>query len=168
MSDTPAHSTRKDRTILWVWKRLPFGGRTKMLIAWLANLRYAVGVAAVVRNDAGDVLLLRHTYRRAGYEWGLPGGWAKGRESMERALAREILEETGFTIAIDQIAAVHSGYALPRMTVIYLAHIESGLFRSSDEVSDYRFCAPDDLGPILLAEQMAVRQALKLAPVAER
>lgn len=168
MSYTPDHSTRRDRTILWVWKHLPFGGPTKLLLAWLANLRYAVGVAAVVRNDAGEVLLLRHTYRRAGYEWGLPGGWAKGRERMERALAREILEETGFTIAIEQLVAVHSGYALPRMTVIFLAHIESGVFRSSDEVSEYRFSAPDDLGGILLAEQMAVRQALKLAPVAER
>ncbi|MDB5057903.1 MAG: hydrolase [Chloroflexi bacterium] len=139
-----------------------------MVLAWLANLRYAVGVAAVVRNDAGQVLLLRHTYRRAGFEWGLPGGWAKGRESMERALAREILEETGFTIAIEQLVAVHSGYALPRMTVIFLAHIESGEFRSSDEVSAYRFSAPDNLGHILLAEQMAVRQALELAVVRER
>jgi ADP-ribose pyrophosphatase YjhB (NUDIX family) len=146
--------------MLWVWKHLPLSGRAKALVAVLANVRYAVGVAAVVRNNAGEVLLLRHTYRRAGHEWGLPGGWVKGRESMERALTREIQEETGFTIAIDRLVAIHSGYSLPRMTVIYLAHIEQGEFRSSDEVSAYRFSASVDLGAILPGERMAVRQAL--------
>ena len=162
MSLPRTHSSRRGRLILWLWKRLPFKSRTKLLIAWFFNLRYAVGVAAVIPNEAGEVLVLKHTYRRADYEWGLPGGWAKGRESMERAIAREIREETGFAIAIDRLVAVHSGFALPRMTVIFLAHIVGGTFRPSDEVSDYRFAPPNALGQILPAERMAVRQALRV------
>jgi 8-oxo-dGTP diphosphatase len=155
------HSTRKDRLILWLWNHLPLG-RSRPLIAWAVNLRYAVGVAAVVTNAAGEVLILKHTYRRAGREWGLPGGWATGRESMERALAREVLEETGFIVAIDRLVAVQSGYPLPRLTLIFRARIVAGSFRPSDEVSEYRFCPPGALTEILPAEQLAVRQALAL------
>lgn len=154
------HSTRRDRLILWIWRRLPFGGRTLLLIAWAGHVRFAVGVAAVIPNAAGEVLVLKHTYRRASHEWGLPGGWVKSRESMERALTREVQEETGFIVAIERLVAVHSGYPLPRMTIIYLARIIDGSFRPSDEVSGYRFSPPSALTDILPAERMAVRQAL--------
>lgn len=154
------HSTRRNRAILWVWTHLPFGGRTRLLIAWLANVRYAVGVAAVITNGAGEVLVLRHTYRRAGHEWGLPGGWVNGRERMEAAVARELREETGFEIVVERLVAVYSGYALPRMTIVFRARIVEGTFRPCDEVSGYAFRRPDDLGAILPAERQAVRQAL--------
>jgi NADH pyrophosphatase NudC (nudix superfamily) len=81
---------------------------------------------------------------------------------MERAIVREVQEETGFTLAIERLVAVHSGYPLPRMTVIFLGRIVDGSFRPSDEVSEYRFCAPGDLTSILPAEQHAVRQALQI------
>lgn len=132
----------------------------KSVVAWLANLRYAVGVSAVIFDARGRVLLLKHTYRRANYEWGLPGGWAKGRESVERALTREMLEETGFAITIDRLVAVHSGYAVPRITILFLAHVTGGTFCASDEVSAFEYCDPDALLRILPAERMAVRQAM--------
>jgi len=158
----PPFSTRRTRLILWVWKHLPVRGRTRLVIAWAANVRYAVGVTAVIVNEAGEVLVLRHTYRRAGHEWGLPGGWVKGRESMERALKREMWEETGFRIAIERLVAVHSGFALPRMVLIYKARISSGEFRASDEVSGYRFSPLEELGDILPGERQAVQQALDM------
>jgi 8-oxo-dGTP diphosphatase len=155
-------SSRTNRLILWLWPRLPFGGGMKLFIAWLFHVRHAVGVAAVITDEAGDVLMLRHTYRGEGRQWGLPGGWVKGRESMEHAIAREIEEETGWCIDAPRLVAVHSGYPLTRMTIIFHARIRDGEFRPSDEVADYRFVPPDKLGPVLPAEAMAVRQALDL------
>jgi 8-oxo-dGTP diphosphatase len=155
-------SSRTNRLILWLWPRLPFGGGVKLFIVWLFHVRHAVGVTAVITDDSGNVLLLCHTYRGEGRQWGLPGGWVKGRESMEHAIAREIQEETGWTIGSLRLVAVHSGYPLPRMTIVYHARIVSGEFRPSDEVADYRFVSPDDLGRVLPAEAMAVRQALDL------
>ena len=156
------HASRADRLILWLWVRLPFGGGTMLFIAWLFHVRHAVGVAAVITDEAGDVLLLRHTYRRTGRQWGLPGGWVKGRESMEHAIAREVKEETGWRIGAPRLVSVYSGYALPRMTIVFRARIVGGGFRPSDEVAEYRFVPPDDLGRVLPAEAMAVRQALEL------
>ncbi len=162
MVSPTAHSSRTDRLILWLWPRLPFGGGVKLFIVWLFHVRHAVGVAAVITDEAGDVLMLRHTYRGEGRQWGLPGGWVKGRESMEHAIARELEEETGWRMSAPRLVAVHSGYPLPRMTIIFHARIISGEFRPSNEVADYRFVPPDDLGRILPAEAMAVRQALDL------
>jgi len=47
-----SHSSRRDRLILWLWKRLPFKRGTKLIIAWFFNIRYAVEVA-VITNEAG-------------------------------------------------------------------------------------------------------------------
>lgn len=154
--------TPRERAILWTWKHLPVGGRTRLLIAWLCNIRYAVGVSAVIPNDRGEVLLLRHTYRRAGYDWGLPGGWVRGREHLERAIARELGEETGFAIAIERVVTIHSGFALPRLTIVYLARVTGGAFRPSAEVSEYRFVAPEAMDGILPVERQAIALALDL------
>jgi 8-oxo-dGTP diphosphatase len=145
-----------------VWKRLPLGSQGFYVLAWLINIRYAVSTAAVIFNERREVLLLHHTYRQAGFAWGLPGGYVKGRESLEEALVRELGEETGWVVAIDQLVDVYSGYSLPRVTAIYLAHIAGGEFRPSDEVSDYRFSPTTDLQHLLRDERKAVQQALQL------
>ena len=153
--------TPRERLIIWLWRHMPLRAPARLAIAWACNLRYAVGVAAVITNERGEVLLLEHTYMRGRCTWGLPGGWATGRESLERAIVRELREETGFVLAVDRLVAVHSGYGLPRMTVVYRAHIVSGVFRPSAEVSGHTFCPPDRLKPILPGERQAIREALR-------
>lgn len=157
----PRPGTARERLIVWLWRRLPLSRRAREVIAWVANVRYGVGVAAVITNEAGEVLLVRHNYLRGTCEWGLPGGWAKGREQLERALARELREETGLQAAVTRLVAVHSGYAVPRVVVIYRARLTGGAFRPSAEVTDYGFFPPDRLDHILPGEQMAVREALQ-------
>jgi 8-oxo-dGTP diphosphatase len=159
---TPPTETPRQRLLLWIWKHLPFGGTARLFLTWCLNLRYAVGVAVVITNEHGEVLLLRHTYRRGIYDWGLPGGWVKGHERMERAIVRELHEETAWILALDHLVAVYSGYALPRLIVLFKGHLAGGTFRPSAEVSEYAFCPPDQLDRILPWERLAVQQALGL------
>lgn len=55
-----------------------------------------VSVAGLVRNSRGQILLVNSPRRR----WEYPGGMAEPGESLQDALHREILEESGVTVRV--------------------------------------------------------------------
>jgi ADP-ribose pyrophosphatase YjhB (NUDIX family) len=60
------------------------------------NPKKEVSVMAWIENDQGSLLLVRQaTGLRL---WALPGGKVRRNESLERALKREVREETGLTV----------------------------------------------------------------------
>ena len=59
---------------------------------WFVTRPHSHGVQAVVRDAAGDVVLVRLSYRRG---WHLPGGGVKRGETPEAAMLRELREEIG-------------------------------------------------------------------------
>lgn len=67
--------------------------------AALAGRRLVVG--AVICDDAGRIYVQRRSLSRALFPgcWDLVGGHAEAGESVEEALAREVLEETGWRLA---------------------------------------------------------------------
>lgn len=113
----------------------------------------------MIFNEAGEVLLFHHTYRRD-YEWGLPGGWMKRGEVPEEALARELLEETGFQIEVIRVLGVDADKVYARMDLVFEARLTGGEFRASEEVSEVGFFAMDAL-PKLLPRQVAFIQKLQ-------
>lgn len=89
-----------------------------------------VGVAAIVRR--GDQVLLERRAVQAGYGlWALPGGMIEAEESLEDALAREVLEETGIAVAVGRLLGARGG----RFTTIifYEACPSGGELTRSDE-----------------------------------
>ena len=62
------------------------------------------GCAIVVRNSAGEVLLVRHSYRKRD-EWHVPTGGVRSGEEPELAARRELLEEV--SVIPDALVAVH-------------------------------------------------------------
>lgn len=59
---------------------------------WRVTRPITLGVLAIVINDSGEVLLVRHSYRRG---WFLPGGGVGRGESIGEAIERELREEVG-------------------------------------------------------------------------
>lgn len=78
-----------------IWKQLTPAARLKITRA--TQRKFTVSVAAVVRNERGEVLLLDHVLRPYS-NWGIPGGFINVDEQPEKAVRRELREETGLEI----------------------------------------------------------------------
>jgi 8-oxo-dGTP diphosphatase len=66
-----------------------------------------VGVAAVVRNDAGRVLLIQRAEGQFGAGlWCLPCGYVEWGEDVREAATRETLEEAGVTVELGDVVQV--------------------------------------------------------------
>ena len=67
--------------------------------------RPIVGVAAVVIED-DRVALVRRGRPPAYGEWSLPGGAVEPGESLEEAVVREVAEEIGLKVEVEEVVAV--------------------------------------------------------------
>ena len=126
------------------------------------------GVTAVVRNDAGEVLLVRRT--DFGH-WALVSGILEPGEQPAPGLAREIEEETGVVAEVEALTAV---WTLPEVTypngdraqyldLCFTARHVSGEARVNDDESlDVAWFPVDDL-PADLVEGSRVRLERALA-----
>ncbi len=65
-----------------------------------------IGVAAVVFNDNNAVLLICRNKRPACGQWSIPGGRLEPGESIISACRREVKEETGLDVNVQNILAV--------------------------------------------------------------
>lgn len=65
-----------------------------------------VGCGAVIQRADGAVLLVQRGRPPEQGHWGLPGGKVDWMETLEHAVAREVLEETGLQLAVDRLLCV--------------------------------------------------------------
>lgn len=133
---------------------------------WLINQKFLLGVAGVVVDERGFVLLLRHTYRPR-YPWGLPSGWVKRREQPHEALLREIHEETRLKAEICRIVDLQIRPAFPVLEVVYLCRPGplQELLLLDPEVDEALFFRPGDFPAGLLPQQRPViERALRDLP----
>ena len=102
------------------------------------------GCNVVVTNPAGEVLLIRHTYRDFA-KWMLPGGGVRRRERPEEAGAREVLEETACRLAETALVRVeHSRDTGARMRIYVLTGTTTDApVADLREISEARFFSLD-------------------------
>lgn len=75
---------------------------------WRLTRSQTLGVQAVVINQGGEILLIRHTYVRG---WHLPGGGVERHEALPDALRRELAEEAGIQTRGDpQLHGIFSNF----------------------------------------------------------
>lgn len=145
--------------LLRVWRRLP--GPLKLVYLYLRYMRHAVGVAALIRDEHGRVLIVHRTYSIE-EPWALPGGWLEGRESIEQTLVRELFEETGLHVRVGRVLAVDRARFV--MVVLVAAELADGSsldgFRPSAEVNDVAWIEPNDVRYLSPFNLRLLRRAL--------
>ena len=105
-----------------VWRLLP--ARLRRWSMRATHTRFTVTAGAVIFNDAGQVLLLKHRFR-VGSGWGLPGGFLEPGEQPLDALKRELREEIGMEVESAKIFVARS-FGKPRQVeVLYLCRANS-------------------------------------------
>lgn len=146
------------RFLLVVWRYLPLWAR-RFAIRVLYP-RFPIGAVALIRDDAGRVLLVRQTYHRAGIRWGVPGGWLDHGETPRQAAVREAFEETGLRVTTGRILAVDGGPYGEISLVFECRVIGDAGFRPSDETDQIGYFPPDQLPPMIADTRRILEQAL--------
>jgi 8-oxo-dGTP diphosphatase len=147
------------RWLLRIWRNLP--GPLKFLYLRFRYGRFAIGVAALIRDERGRVLVVHRTYSRE-EPWALPGGWLEGGESVEHTLERELFEETSLRVRVGDVLAIDRA----NFSLVLLLHADlvdgtslAG-FRRSVEVNDVAWMEPAELVRLSAFNARLLRRAL--------
>lgn len=105
----------------------------------------SIGVRAMVIDEAGRLLLVRHTYRDG---WYFPGGGIKRRETLIDAVKRELMEEVGVTLLVEPtLIGAYSNFAEYRSDHIAFYKADRYSIKPSPniEIAEHRFFDPRQL-----------------------
>ena len=100
-----------------VWRRFP--GKLKRWAMTVSHPRFSVTAGAIITDDRGRVLLLKHRFR-PGSGWGIPGGYIDKGEQAEDALRRELREEAGLEVNDLKVVAVRTFKRPQQVEIVFL------------------------------------------------
>ena len=102
-----------------------------------------VAVGTIIRDDAGDLVLVRRAIEPGYGKWVFPGGFVDRGEEVQVAAIREAREETGLEIRIDRLINVYSYAGRVPVIIVYAATMTGGCLGCDEESLEARFFAPD-------------------------
>jgi 8-oxo-dGTP diphosphatase len=92
--------------------------------------KHIVSVSGYITNDVGEVLLVRNLHRSDTME--MPGGQVEEGETLEEAIHREILEETGVKVQLFGITGIYQNITSGVICVVFRGHYQSGEIRTAE------------------------------------
>lgn len=113
--------------------------------------QFLVGVTGIVFNDKKEIMLFKHSYRN--HAWSLPGGYLKRGEHPKEGLEREIQEESGLVVSVDELLTTRTDRNSARLDICYIGVVIGGEFVATDEVLEYGFFAKESM-PLLRTNQL--------------
>ncbi|MFE9779277.1 NUDIX domain-containing protein [Streptomyces sp. NPDC005775] len=129
-----------------------------------------VAASAVVTDDRGRILLQRRTDSGL---WALPGGGMEMADSLPGTAVREVKEETGLDVEITGLVGTYTdpkhvieysdGEVRRQFNVCFRARVTGGTLAISDESTELRFVAPEEVGELRMhhTQQLRIRHFLE-------
>jgi ADP-ribose pyrophosphatase YjhB (NUDIX family) len=114
----------------------------------LGTITPKVGADAAIFNPDGEILLMR---RADSGRWCLPCGWVEPNEKPIEAVTREVREETGLEIEVQELVGVFTRMPSAEngphtmIAVVHLCRVIAGELRLSHEGTALRYWPIDDV-----------------------
>jgi len=116
--------------------------------------------------DRGRLLLVRRGRPPFRGRWALPGGFVEPQETVEAAVERELLEETGLHGRVARLLGVYSGPdrdpRQPTATVAYLIRGRARPPAAGDDAAGAAWVPLRQVGPLAFDHDRIVADALRL------
>ena len=140
---------------------------------YIHDLRKLIGPRKIILNCAGalivkeDKILLQR--RTDNGKWGFIGGLVEMNETYEQAALREIREETGLEVRLENFLGIFhnhnmvwsNGDAAHVISAMYTARIVSGAPRIDEESYELRFFGADEMPELFAEDHIAALQAYR-------
>jgi ADP-ribose pyrophosphatase YjhB (NUDIX family) len=134
-----------------IYHALHFPKSFQLFLMRFTQNMFLIGVTGVILNEHKEILLFKHTYRS--HSWSLPGGYLKAGEHPREGLEREIKEESGLVVSVDENLKIRTDRDTARLDICYTGILIGGDFTPTHEVSEYGFFPMDKL-PLLRQNQV--------------
>ena len=136
-----------------IWHRIP--RRLRRWTMRLSHPRFAVTAGAVISDNRGRILLLKHRFR-PGTGWGMPGGFMQEGEQPEEALRRELREEVG--LEVEQLELlITRAFKVPRQVeIVFTARAIGEINELNFEIQKAAWFFPNELPQELPKDQAQI------------
>lgn len=100
--------------------------------------KHIIAVSAYVTNEKGEALLVKTHWRSD--TWEAPGGQVEEGEPLDKAVCREIAEETGIVVRPVGITGVYYNATMSLLSVVFKADYVSGeIIIQPEEIQEAKF-----------------------------
>jgi ADP-ribose pyrophosphatase YjhB (NUDIX family) len=117
-----------------------------------------VAVGVVVELD-GRVVLGKRGHEPNFGRWSFPSGYVDAGEKVEEAAIREVEEETGIKVRIDQLLGVYSTAGERTIFIAYAGSAVGGELSAGEECLEVRAFAPEDVPNLAFPHDDAILRA---------
>ncbi len=146
------------RLLAAVYRRMPVSLRRGLVL--LTQSRFTATAGAVIVDEQGRVLLVKHVFR-PGSGWGVPGGFLNKGEQAEEALRRELREELDLEIEQVQLVFVRMVRPVNQLEIVFRCRAVGTPRPCNFEVHSVEWFDPDQLPDDLpLSQRQTIRRAL--------
>lgn len=131
----------------------------------IGHITPKVGTDAAIFNEDGEILLME---RSDGSGWCLPCGFVEPNETPAEGIVREVREETGLEIKVNQLVGVFTRKPSLAMgvhttvSIVHLCEVVSGKLKTSHEGHALKYWAIDDMKNWHATHEINARASYKM------